>query len=108
MTKLGQKEEAEFQDWIRQTPWYPEYKLKYREEPDLNTSVYDYRGAWKAGAVPQKNPNDNMYHWPSKFKSEEHPTFWKEIFMRKFRIDPDSIGVTKEQAFNLIDKKIGY
>jgi hypothetical protein len=41
---MGVKERA-FQQGIRNTEWYKEFKQRYGEEPDLNTPHYDYRKA---------------------------------------------------------------
>ena len=99
-------DEAEFQKWIRNTGWFKEFKAQYKEEPDLNTKDYDYRAAWKAGVKPERDPYDkNRFHWPSSLpsgemlKSEDHPTAWKEYFMRDTGVNPDSLGLkTKEDA----------
>jgi hypothetical protein len=98
-TKLGEKEEAEFQAWIRGTEWYSEFRAQHGESPDLDTKDYDYRAAWKAGLRPERDPHDqNRYHWPSStpsgrmLKSEDHPTAWKEHFMRATGLNPDEIG----------------
>jgi len=100
------KEEAEFQKGIKETDWFKEYKKEYGEEPDLNITEYDYRKAWKAGVRPERDPYDkNKYHWGSSdpktgemLKSKDHPTAWKEDYMRKTGKNPDEEGVTKEQA----------
>ena len=95
--KLDLPEELRFQLWIRKTPWYSEFVRNYGEEPDLDTPQYDYRAAYKAGIEPQKNKHDGLYHWPSSLpdgtmlKSEDHPTMWKELFMRKYGVDPDAL-----------------
>jgi hypothetical protein len=95
--------EAQFQEWIRGTQWFGEYKEKYGEEPDLNTDKYDYRSAFDAGITPTvRNKKDGMLHWPSStgegkpLKSKDHPTYWMEGFMRKTGIDPESIGINTE------------
>jgi len=100
------KDEAEFQSWIRNTGWFDEFVKEHGEEPDLNTKDYDYRAAWKAGLEPERDPYDNnRFHWPSSLpsgemlKSEDHPTAWKEYFMRDTGVNPDSLGLkTKEDA----------
>lgn len=68
-------DEAIFQAGIRQTPWFKEYVKEHGEEPDLNTTDYDYRTAWAAGARPDvRDPSDNnRLHWPSEFKGDNHP-----------------------------------
>lgn len=100
------KEEQDFQAGIKKTEWFKEYVKEYGEEPDLNTKDYDYRSAWKAGVRPQRDPYDkNRYHWSSSnpetgemLKSKEHPTAWKEEYMKQTGKNPDEAGITKEQA----------
>jgi len=104
--RLPQNEEQQFQQWIRATPWFKEFVNEYKEEPDLNTKDYDYRAAWRAGIVPVRDPYDkNRFHWPSSLpsgqmlKSKDHPTAWKEYFMRDTGINPDALGLkTPEDA----------
>lgn len=93
-------DEEQFQAWIRATPWFQEFKSQYKEEPDLNTRDYDYRAAWKAGIKPERDPYDgNRYHWPSSLptgqmlKAPDHPTAWKEGFMRHTGQNPDALGL---------------
>jgi hypothetical protein len=105
------EEEKKFQAKIRATPWFSEFKKKYGEEPNLSSSAdYDYRKAVKGGAMPQRDEYDNnSYHWPSALpsgemlKSKDHPTLWKEKYMRATGKNPDATGVTEEAA-----KKMGY
>ena len=90
--------EANFQVGIRGTPWFNNFVSEYGEEPDLRPvnedpalgPNYDYRAAWNAGIRPEPDPYDNnKYHWPSSLedgtmlKTPNHPTAWKEYFMRK-------------------------
>lgn len=104
--KQADKEEQDFQTGIKKTEWFKEYVKEYGEEPDLNTKDYDYRSAWKAGVRPQRDPYDkNRYHWSSSnpetgemLKSKEHPTAWKEEYMKRTGKNPDEAGITKEQA----------
>lgn len=99
------KDEQDFQAEIKKTGWFKEYVKEYGEEPNLNTSDYDYRAAWKAGVRPVRDPNDkNRYHWSSSnpetgemLKSKDHPTAWKEDYMRATGKNPDEVGVTREQ-----------
>ena len=66
--------EKTFQVGIRATPWFAEFKQKFGEEPNLNDPDYDYRRAWAAGARPTvRDPGDNLLHWSSQFKGENHP-----------------------------------
>ena len=103
-------EEDQFQNWIRSTEWFKEFKNEFGEEPDLNTRDYDYRKAWKAGIVPERDPYDNnRYHWGSSnpetgelLKAADHPTAWKEMYMRITGQNPDAIGATKDDFINLL------
>ncbi len=104
ITRLSSAEEKQFQSWIRSTDWFKEFFNEYKEEPDLNTTDYDYRAAWKGGIKPERDPHDkNRYHWPSSLpdgsmlKSEQHPTAWKEYFMRQTGKNPDALGLTNQQ-----------
>lgn len=104
--KSSNSEEAAFQNWIRSTDWFKEFVGEYGEEPDLNSKDYDYRAAWKAGVMPERDPYDqNRFHWPSSLssgkmlKSADHPTAWKEYFMRDTGVNPDALGIkTPEDA----------
>ena len=96
--------EAAFQKGIRDTGWFKEFVSEYGEEPDLDTKDYDYRKAWAAGIRPERDPYDNnRYHWRSSLesgemlKSKDHPTAWKEHYMREFGVNPDTNGVTEAQ-----------
>jgi hypothetical protein len=102
-SELSPEEEKVFLSWIKNTGWYKEYIKEFDESPDLNTTDYNYRAAWKAGLHPQRDPYDkNKYHWPSStesgdmLKSEDHPTAWKEHYMRSTGKNPDAVGITKQ------------
>jgi hypothetical protein len=102
-TELSPAEEKSFLSWIKGTEWFKEYVTEYDEAPDLETTDYDYRAAWKAGIRPERDPYDkNKFHWPSSdeggkmLKSESHPTAWKEYFMKATGRNPDEVGITKE------------
>lgn len=93
-------EEQQFQQWIRGTDWFKEFVNEYKEEPDLDTKDYDYRSAWKAGIQPERDPYDNnRFHWSSSLpngqmlKAPDHPTAWKEYFMRDTGQNPDALGI---------------
>jgi hypothetical protein len=105
--------ELEFQNWIRGTDWFKEFKSEYNEEPDLDTKDYDYRSAWKAGVQPERDPYDNnRFHWPSSLptgkmlKSAEHPTAWKEYFMRETGVNPDALGLKTPEEANIFIENI--
>ena len=105
--------EAVFQKWIRSTDWFKEFVNEYGEEPDLNSKDYDYRAAWRAGIIPERDPYDkNRFHWPSSLpsgemlKSSSHPTAWKEYFMRVTGINPDSLNIkTSDEANTFLKNK---
>lgn len=94
--------EESFQEGIRNTDWFKEFVKQYGEEPDLNTKDYNYRKAWQAGIRPVPDPYDNnRYHWSSSLPSGEmlkaanHPTAWKEYYMRITGKNPDEVGATQ-------------
>lgn len=110
----SESDEKDFQAEIRKTGWFKEYVKEYGEEPDLNTSDYDYRAAWNAGVRPVRDPYDkNRYHWSSSnpetgemLKSKDHPTAWKEDYMKSTGKNPDEVGVTKEQYMEQMKPKM--
>lgn len=97
--------ESQFMRGILSTPWYSEFVKQYGEAPDLSRNAdYDYRSAWASGIRPTPDPYDNnRYHWPSSLpsgqmlKSENHPTAWKEHYMRETGTNPDAVGMTQER-----------
>jgi len=102
-----QDEEKKFQAWIRSTPWFQEFKDEHKEEPDLNTRDYDYRAAYRAGIKPERDPYDNnRFHWPSSLpdgkmlKAPDHPSAWKEYFMRETGQNPDALGLRNQKQAN--------
>lgn len=72
-TKLTPKQELQFQDDMSQSPWTKQYKEKFGEDPNLDQDDYDMRGAWQAGVKPKIYPADGLYHWDSRFKSDDSP-----------------------------------
>jgi len=68
-TKLSSEDEARFQafyaKWAKVAGINP--------DPDAPGHKYDYRGAFAAGHAPQIDDTDGLYHWPSKFKDDDHP-----------------------------------
>lgn len=95
----GAVDEDRFQQHMRGLPWFSEFKQQYGEEPNLDAREYDYRGAFNAGVEPERYPYDeNRYHWPSMsptgapLKAPDHPTMWKEHFMRETGLNPDAVG----------------
>jgi|WetSurMetagenome_2_1015567.scaffolds.fasta_scaffold1679695_1 hypothetical protein len=100
MTKLSAKDEAKFQDEIKNTLWYNQYKNQYGEAPNLDSTDYDYRKAYLNGIKPQNYDLDpTIQHWPSTTKSGEalknasHPTAWMNDFMGSTGTDPARLGL---------------
>ena len=54
--------------------WYKDHatRLGLNPDPDDPRHHYDYRAAYSAGVEPQL-ADDGRYHWPSEFKSDDHP-----------------------------------
>ena len=61
---LKPKEEASFKKWYEGHAT----ALKLSLDPDDPRHHYDYRAAFRAGAKPDKDG-----HWPSKYKTPDHP-----------------------------------
>lgn len=73
----GDFNENTFEDWFKKTPYYSQYNRVWGEQPDLNPPDYNYRAAYIAGAKPEIDSDDvkkgePMYHWDSRFKSDNH------------------------------------
>lgn len=66
---VGATDEAAFQQWY--SGWAQKAGLD--PNPDSPLHKYDYRAAFRAGATPQIDPTDGLYHWPSQFKAADHP-----------------------------------
>jgi hypothetical protein len=112
LAQAAKVRESQFQSGIRSTPWFREFVREHGEQPDLSRNAdYDYRGAWQAGLRPSPDPYDNnRHHWPSSLpngemlKAPDHPTMWKELFMRATGQNPDALGITQEQAMRVLGK----
>lgn len=121
-TKLKEDQEQKFREWLKSTQLFNSIKEEVAFEnkipvKDLNNDKviemilrspdYDYRGAYLSGIKEVIDPTDKKPHWPSStldgkmLKDPNHPTAWKEFFMRQYDVDPDSIGLdTFEKAIN--------
>lgn len=62
-------DEHVFQKWYK--AWAGRTGLDLN--PDAPEHHYDYRAAWRAGVQPEIDPHDNLFHWPSPFKHDDHP-----------------------------------
>jgi hypothetical protein len=104
------KQPTDFKEWWNNNPnvvaWRNEFIDTYGEEPQLEGAGYDYRGAFEAGIVPEKNPYDNKYHWGSiglegkDLKSKNHPTRWKSEYMKLTGNNPDENNISFNDAIN--------
>jgi hypothetical protein len=87
--------ETEFQNYMAFDPgvrqWRNAFTRKYGEAPEIEGGDYDYRRGYIEGARPQATPGDSVPHWGSQGKAANHPTAWKEDFMRAFGVDPDTV-----------------
>jgi len=94
LTKLTPEEEVEFQNWIRQLAWYRSLAKEIGRPPDIDTPLYDYRAAWKAGVEPGPN-----MHWSSKFKSKYHPraVIWQDGELYNTIYDEPFTGWRRDQ-----------
>lgn len=111
-TRLSDKDEEKFKDWLTQLDWYKSMQGKYGNNPNLYQELtgpdsdYDTRKAWLYGVTPSLYQYDGTYHWPSStptgemLKSPTHPTAWMEYFMQGSNgIDPNQFGLsTPENA----------
>lgn len=54
--------------------WYTRHATSAGIDPDPDNPLhkYDYRAAYRAGYEPEMGP-DGLMHWPSEFKSDDHP-----------------------------------
>ena len=114
-------DEEEFQKWWGANEdvvaWRKQFVKEYGEEPNPDDATYDYRKAWKSGVTPKPNPQhktksgEDAYHWGSRaedgsdLKSKDHPTRWKSDYMEMFGIDPDTSGISEEDALKEIKVK---
>ena len=65
----ARKEDSGFMDWYNKFASINGLD----PNPDAPEHHYDYRAAYRAGAMPVRDPVDGMLHLPSEFKTKEHP-----------------------------------
>jgi len=97
-TKLSPNEETKFQEWYRGFSSHNQID----RNPDNPLHKFDHRGWWKSfqddpSLIPTIDPRDNLIHGPSQFKDKDHPTMWKDDYMKYTGRDPDNDRVTKQQ-----------
>jgi hypothetical protein len=93
---LSPREEANFQRWYR--VWADSAGLD--PDPDNPLHKYDYRGAFLAGAKPEIDPGDGLYHWPSEFKADDHPNRFVD------GVDTKQSGVRRRSLKDQIAEKM--
>jgi len=102
---LSPEDEAAFQRDMQFAPgwsdWRRDFIKNFGSEPNTAPGGdYNYRLAWLSGATPEYHEPSNSFHGmssatippydePVNFKAEDHPTMWKESFMREYGFDPD-------------------
>ena len=69
MTPLTPEQESSFRSWYEALA----HAIGLNPNPDDPLHFYDYRGAFKAMQGPSVDPSDALFHWPSEFKSPQHP-----------------------------------
>lgn len=131
MIELNEEEEKEFKRWWESDPEVSAWKLSLQKEDEKDLvgrgysveqakerarapsyeypqdmidagTYYDYRKAWKSGDSPKVNKHDGKYHWGSSGKAINHPTAWKESYLKLTGKNPDDSNVTKEQGIELL------
>ena len=66
------KEEAMFQSWYKDAVYYlSSHGQKLDPDPDNPLHRYDYRGAFRADAVPEYTEHGD-FRWPDEFKLKGH------------------------------------
>lgn len=123
-TKLSEREEKAFKEWLTASDWFREIKQDIASsgekvsDADLYQELtgpdadYDYRGAWKAGVGAQEYEYDERMHWPSSsddgkmFKSPKHQTAWMEFFMEETGTDPNSLGLQNAEQARAYTRKL--
>jgi hypothetical protein len=60
--------------------WYDRWSIitGLDSDPDHPDHRYDYRAAYRENAEPLFDEADGAYHWPSRFKHDEHPNRFVE------------------------------
>lgn len=84
------------------------YRNKYGEEPSRDPKVakYDYDAAYKSGVRPVLNNEDGLYHWDSKFKSDDHPNRYVDGIDTKTGVPLKSVSLEKEQPSSIFENSL--
>ena len=105
---LAQNLGSEFQRDMHFAPGWREWRRDFIKnvggQPNTEPGGdYNYRLAWLSGATPETDPGTGEVHGfssarippfkdPVGLKSDNHPTMWKETFMKKFQANPDVVS----------------
>lgn len=88
--KYNKDQMARFNKLWRTDPdivaWRRSFVEKYNEEPMVSGPgiKYDYVGAVLSGRRPKMIPEDDVPHWPSEYKADDHPNrFVKGVDTKK-------------------------
>ncbi len=85
-------DEGVFQEWYKM--WAG--RLSLNPDPDDPLHKYDYRAAYMAGAEPQPNFEDKKFHWPSQFKTDDHPNRFVDGMDTKYNVPINNKPVIDE------------
>lgn len=92
--------EPGFQDWYSGMAG----RTGLNPDPDDPRHYYDYRAAYSAGAEPMI-ADDGLYHWPSEFKTDDHPNRYVDGMDTKTGAPVSGVDNNYESSY--IDELIG-
>ena len=115
--------EDQFQRDMILAPGWRDWRRGFIAREGVEPSIapggdYNYRLAWLSGATPEMDPGSGEVHGfssadfppfkdPIPLKAEDHPTAWKEGFLKKFNANPDVAAregqLTPEMARYLVN-----
>ena len=95
-------DEEGFQDWYGR--WSTIAGID--PNPDAPEHKYDYRAAYKVDAKPDVDESSGEYHWPSAFKSDDHPNRYIDNVDTKSGIDMQDAWDEAGAPDSAIDRKI--
>lgn len=85
--------------------WRNAFTNKYGESPTLDDPTFDYREAYAAGNKPHAVEHDDIPHWDSRGKSQDHATEWMNDYAKLFSgadphdaATPDQVGMVSDNA----------
>lgn len=84
------------------------FRNKYGEEPSRDPKIakYDYDAAYKSGVRPVFNNEDGLYHWDSKFKSDDHPNRYVDGIDTKTGNVLKTVSLEREQPSSVFENSL--